>query len=107
MCSLQCAALLRIPNMTLAEKRLSHTFLHLAILNLLGRCVKKSLKLFSSHHAHCFTCVRLLQYAALLRIPNMTLAEKRTIVEDTITALKLNACADTRCGDDRNRGALS
>ncbi|KAG5189798.1 P-loop containing nucleoside triphosphate hydrolase protein [Tribonema minus] len=45
-----------------------------------------------------------LQYAALLRIPNLSRKDKWEVVEDTIRALKLTACADTICGDDRHRG---
>ncbi|KAG5179837.1 P-loop containing nucleoside triphosphate hydrolase protein [Tribonema minus] len=45
-----------------------------------------------------------LQYAALLRIPGLGRAQKKEVVEETIKALKLSACANTIVGDDRHRG---
>eukprot|EP00611_Tribonema_gayanum_P021967 TRINITY_DN4329_c0_g6_i1.p1 TRINITY_DN4329_c0_g6~~TRINITY_DN4329_c0_g6_i1.p1 ORF type:complete len:608 (-),score=224.94 TRINITY_DN4329_c0_g6_i1:68-1891(-) len=45
-----------------------------------------------------------LQYAALLRIPGLGRAQKKEVVEETIKALKLSACANTIVGDERHRG---
>jgi hypothetical protein len=63
---------------------------------------------------HCYLLYYLLyapstsqqQYAALLRIPGLSKAEKYKIVEETIDALRLRSCADTIIGDERNRGQL-
>eukprot|EP00752_Nemacystus_decipiens_P008144 g7283.t1 len=45
-----------------------------------------------------------LQFAAELRIPNMSKADKYKLVEETIQQLKLTNCADTRIGNDMHRG---
>ena len=45
-----------------------------------------------------------LQYAASLRIHNMTSKEKKEEVENVIKLLRLEKCSDTIIGDDDNRG---
>ena len=46
------------------------------------------------------------QYAAQLRIANISAAQQQQIVEETLVALKLTACADTVIGDYRTRGCV-
>ncbi|CAB1109350.1 ABC [Ectocarpus sp. CCAP 1310/34] len=45
-----------------------------------------------------------LRFAAELRIPNMTKADKYELVEETIRQLKLTNCADTKIGNEIHRG---
>ncbi|CAM9604466.1 unnamed protein product [Ectocarpus sp. 4 AP-2014] len=45
-----------------------------------------------------------LRFAAELRIPNMTKADKYELVEETIRDLKLTNCADTKIGNEIHRG---
>eukprot|EP00903_Cladosiphon_okamuranus_P012160 g11407.t1 len=45
-----------------------------------------------------------LRFAAELRIPKMSKADKYELVEETIEQLKLTNCADTRIGNEMHRG---
>ncbi|CAM9576222.1 unnamed protein product, partial [Discosporangium mesarthrocarpum] len=45
-----------------------------------------------------------LQFAAMLRIPGITKADKMSLVEETIKQLKLTDCADTWVGNEIHRG---
>lgn len=44
------------------------------------------------------------QFAAYLRIPNKTRAQKKAVAEEFINLLRLQKAADTIVGDDDNRG---
>lgn len=48
-----------------------------------------------------------LMYAARLRLPHITQAERSEKVEKLISALKLTNCADTLIGDERTKGISS
>jgi ABC-type multidrug transport system ATPase subunit/ABC-type multidrug transport system permease subunit len=48
-----------------------------------------------------------LMYAARLRLPHVTQAERSEKVEKLISALKISNCADTLIGDERTKGVSS
>lgn len=48
-----------------------------------------------------------LTYAARLRLPNMSQADRTVKVDKLITALKITNCADTLIGDERTKGISS
>ena len=48
-----------------------------------------------------------LMYAARLRLPHLTQAERNDKVEKLISALKISNCADTLIGDERTKGISS
>ena len=48
-----------------------------------------------------------LTYAARLRLPNMSQADRTTKVDKLIAALKITNCADTLIGDERTKGVSS
>ena len=48
-----------------------------------------------------------LTYAARLRLPNMSQADRTVKVEKLIAALKISNCADTVIGDERTKGVSS
>ena len=45
-----------------------------------------------------------LRYAAYLRVPNKTTAERNAIADETLSLLRLDECAETIVGDGDNRG---
>jgi ABC-type multidrug transport system ATPase subunit/ABC-type multidrug transport system permease subunit len=48
-----------------------------------------------------------LTYAARLRLPNMSQADRSGKVDKLISALKISSCADTKIGDERTKGISS